>query len=96
MGAGLLSRSPYDLLPNSPFVRRVREDSVPPGIPLVSIYSRHDVVCPWWASVLVPRPGETSMHNVPVEGVGHTALTYDPGIYLTIRRYLMEASSPVP
>ncbi len=96
MGAGLLSRSPYDLLPNSPFVRRVREDSFPPGIPLVSIYSRHDVVCPWWASVLVPRPGETSMHNVPVEGVGHTALTYDPGIYLTIRRYLMEASSPVP
>lgn len=93
MGAGLLSRSPYDLLPNSRFVRRLRDAPFPAEIPLVSVYSRHDLVCPWWASVLLPRVGETSMHNVPVEGVGHTALTYDPGIYLIIRRYLMEAAA---
>ena len=47
-----------------------------------------DVVCPWWASVLVPRPGETSMQNLPVEGIGHTALTWDPGVYVLVRRAL--------
>jgi triacylglycerol lipase len=88
MGAGLLSRSPFDLLPDSAFVRRVRGDHFPANIPITSIYSRHDVVCPWWASVLVPRPGETSMQNLPVEGIGHTALTWDPGVYVLVRRAL--------
>lgn len=92
MGAGLLSRSPYDLLPDSPFVRRLREVPFPRQIPLVSIYSRHDLVCPWWAAVLVPRPGENSLKNRPVDGVGHTALTYDPGVYVILRRELMEAA----
>ena len=92
MGAGLLSRSPYDLLPNSPFVRRLREDMFPPHVPMASVYSRHDLVCPWWSSVLVPRAGETSMRNRPVQGVGHTALTYDPGVYLVVRRELHDAA----
>lgn len=88
MGAGLLSRSPYDMLPNSRFVQRLRDDPFPSEVPLFSIYSRHDLVCPWWASVLVPSEGETSLHNRPVKGVGHTALTYDPGVYQIVRREL--------
>lgn len=92
MGAGLLSKSPYDLLPGSPFVRGIKAHPFPATIPLVSIYSRHDLVCPWWASVLVPRPGESSMKNRPLHGVGHTALTYDPGVYVMIRRELLEAA----
>lgn len=92
MGAGVLSRSPYDLLPNSRFLQRMQKDNFPGTIPLTSIYSRHDLVCPWWAAVLVPRPGETSMTNLPVEGVGHTALTYDPGVYVLIRRQLLAAA----
>lgn len=94
MGAGLLSRSPFDLLPDSAFVRRVRGDHFPAHIPLTSIYSRHDVVCPWWSSVLVPRPGETSMQNIPVKGIGHTALTWDPGVYALVRQALRRAADP--
>lgn len=93
MGAGVLSRSPYDLLPNSAFVRRLREDPFPGAVPLVSVYSRHDLVCPWWSSVLVPRAGETSLYNRPVQGVGHTALTYDPGVYQIVRRELYQAGA---
>lgn len=93
MGAGLLSRSPYDLLPDSPFLKRLREEQFPAAIPLTSVYSRHDVVCPWWAAVLVPRAGETSMVNLPVQGVGHTALTYDPGVYVLVRRQLQAAAA---
>ena len=93
MGMGLLSRSPWDLLPNSAYVRRLKEDVFPADVPLVSIHSRHDVVCPWWASVLVPKPGETSVKNRPVQGVGHTALTYDPGVYLIVRQEFREAAA---
>lgn len=96
MGAGILSRSPYDLLPRSRFLEKLREDKFPAHIPLTSIYSRHDLVCPWWAAVLVPRPGETSMVNIPVEGVGHTALTYDPGVYVLVRRQLLASSERAP
>ncbi|MFN7145831.1 MAG: lipase family alpha/beta hydrolase [Myxococcota bacterium] len=93
MGAGILSRSPYDLLPNSRFVQRLRENPFPSSVPLVSVYSRHDIVCPWWSSVLVPREGETSLHNRPVQGVGHTALTYDPGVYQIVRREILQAAA---
>lgn len=92
MGLGVLSRSPYDLLPNSDFVRKLKADTFPATVPLVSVHSRHDVVCPWWASVLVPKPGESSMKNRPVQGVGHTALTYDPGVYHVVRNELREAA----
>ena len=92
MGAGVLSRSPWDLLPNSKFVQRLKADVFPPTVPLVSVYSRHDVVCPWWSAVLVPKPGETSMKNRAVQGVGHTALTYDPGVYVIVRKELQEAA----
>jgi triacylglycerol esterase/lipase EstA (alpha/beta hydrolase family) len=89
---GLLSSSPLEMLPGSPFVRLLRKDTFPGGIPLSSIYSRHDVVCPWWCSVLNPRPGESSLKNIPVKGIGHTALTHDPGVYTLVRRELEAAS----
>lgn len=92
MGAGVLSRSPWDMLPNSRFVRRLREGGFPAEVPLVSVYSRSDVICPWWSAVLSPKPGETSMKNREVRGVGHTALTYDPGVYNVVKREIQEAT----
>ncbi len=93
MGLGAISRSPWDLLPNSRFVSRLKADIFPADVPLVSVHSKHDVVCPWWASVLAPKPGETSMKNRLVQGVGHTALTYDPGVYGIVRQELREAAA---
>lgn len=92
MGAGLLSRSPYELLPNSSFVQGLRKSPFPSTIPLVSVYSRHDLVCPWWSATLVPRPEESSVRNHMVRGVGHTALTYDPGVYRIVRTELRDAA----
>ena len=93
MAGGLISRSPLQMLPGSSLVRKLRQDSFPPGIPLTSIYSRHDALCPWWCSVLRPRPGETSMVNHEVRRVGHTALTSDPAVYQIIHQQLNDASS---
>ena len=92
MAGGLISRSPLQMLPGSSLIRLLRKDSFPPGIPITSIYSRHDLVCPWWCSVLRPRPGETSMVNREVTRVGHTALTSDQAVYGVIQERLAEAS----
>jgi triacylglycerol esterase/lipase EstA (alpha/beta hydrolase family) len=91
MGAGVLSRSPYDLLPNSGFLQKLRQAPFPSAIPLTSIYSRSDVVVPWWSSVLISGPEEAHLRNAPVDGVGHTALTYDPGVYRLVRQSLEAA-----
>ena len=87
-GAGVLGPSSWDMMPGSKLLRRMSTDTFPSGIPMVSIYSRHDLVCPWWCSVLRPRPGESSMSNVEVRGPGHTALCHDSEVYSVIRREL--------
>lgn len=92
LGTGLVSRSPWDLLPGSAFTRRLSESAFPPGIPLVSIRSTGDLLCPARSATLRPRAGETSMKNLVVQGVGHTALTYDPGVYRLVRAELEAAS----
>lgn len=91
-GGGLLSRSPLEMLPRSRFLKDLAQDTFPSHIPMTSIYSKGDLVCPHWCSVLRPRQGETSMRNVEVQGIGHTALCHDPGVYLEVRQALATAS----
>lgn len=93
MGMGTLSSSAGDLMPNSRLIRAIRRDTFPAHVPLTSIYSREDVVCPHWCSVLRPRPGETSMSNVQVRGIGHSQLAWDPGVYRVVKTRLDEASA---
>ena len=93
MFGGLISRSPLQMLPRSRLVKLLKQDTFPPGIPLVSVYSKHDLICPWWCSALHPRPGESSMKNLVVRGVGHTALTYDPEVYQLVKQELDSAST---
>ncbi|MEZ4237576.1 MAG: hypothetical protein R3F59_15800 [Myxococcota bacterium] len=90
LGVGTSAR---DLLPRSRVVGALARDSFPADIPLTSIYSRADLVCPHWASVLRPRPGEeTHMANVEVDGVGHSQLVWDPRVYRIVRDKLTEAA----
>lgn len=93
MGMGTLSTSAGDLLPRSRLVRAINRDTFPAHVPLTSIYSREDLVCPYWASVLRPRLGETSMSNVQVRGIGHSQLAWDAGVYRVVRQRLIDASN---
>ncbi|MCB9759281.1 MAG: alpha/beta fold hydrolase [Alphaproteobacteria bacterium] len=90
-GGGLLSRAPLQMIPKSPFMRWLNRDPFPAQVPLTSIYSRADLVCPYWCSILRPRVGETHLVNREVQGVGHTELCYDPGIYRIVQQRLAEA-----
>lgn len=93
MGMGLVNSSAGDLLPRSRLVQRLNQDVFPSHVPMMSIYSKEDLVCPHWASVLRPRPGETSMTNVAVRGIGHSQLTWDPGVYRIVHQRLELASA---
>jgi triacylglycerol lipase len=93
MGFGALRTSAGDLLPKSPLIRNLGRDSFDPAIPLTSVYSRADLVCPWWCSVLQPRPGEAQLSNVHVPNVGHSQLVWDPAVYHVVRERLASAAA---
>ncbi|MEQ1500873.1 MAG: alpha/beta fold hydrolase [Myxococcota bacterium] len=92
MGFGVIRSSARELLPRSRLVSALGRDTFPAEIPLTSVYSRADVVCPYWASVLRPRSGEEShLANVEVDRVGHSQLVWDPGVYRIVRERLFAA-----
>jgi len=92
MGGRLLSRSPLDMIPGSAFLRGLGADTFPADIPLVSVYSKDDLICPPRGATLRPRDHEMNMKNHCVSGVGHTALTTDAGVYHIVRTELDRAS----
>jgi triacylglycerol lipase len=92
LGLGAVSPNPRELLPRSALIQALNRDAFPTHVPLTSIYSRGDLVCPWWCSVLRPAPGEDHLRNVEVLGVGHSALCTDPHVYGLIREHLDAAS----
>jgi len=91
LGLGAVSPNPRELLPRSALVQALNRDSFPSHIPLTSIYSRQDLVCPWWCSVLRPAPTERNLTNVEVIGPGHSDLCADPHVYAIIRERLAQA-----
>ena len=92
MAGGLLSRNPMEMVPLSRFMRNLNRDVFPPSIPLTSVYSTADLICPWRFSELKPRKGNEQMVNRKVKGIGHTALTFDPGVYVLVRQSLEDAA----
>lgn len=81
--------SARDLLPNSRVVRRLNSEQWPAHIPMTSIYSRRDVVCPYWSSQLRnPEGADAALRNVEVRGVGHSELAWDAAVYRAILEHL--------
>ncbi len=90
-GVGLLfvSRGLWQLFPMSPLIKALKDESFPAACRLVSVYSAHDLVCPWRSSVLTPRDGE-SVRNVLVKELGHMDLVEDPYVYGLLLRELKD------
>lgn len=87
-GFGLLRSSAFDLLPGSRLVRALTDHPFPADVPLTSIYSTGDLVCPWWCSRIDDGA------NVRFRRLGHVELTYDATVYAEVRRRLY-AAEPV-
>lgn len=93
MGFGVLSKSPWDMMPGSGLVSRLGQGPFPGHIPLLSVYSRADVICPYPYSILSPRPGEHHLSNAEVRGVGHSELVWDPGVYRLVKGHLERSAA---
>jgi triacylglycerol lipase len=93
LGAGLglllVSRGLWQLFPASPFVQELKRGKFPGHVRLVSVYSKHDMICMWERSVLTPGDGE-DVRNAVVTGLGHMGLVEDPYVYGLILRELKE------
>ena len=90
MGLGLLSTSPIQMLPKSRLIKKLHQEAFPASIPLISIFSRQDVICPWWCSILRPSPNHPDMKNFQLRGIGHSELTYHPNVFRIIIRELQK------
>jgi hypothetical protein len=84
------------MTPMSPFVRRLQRGPWPPGVRLVSIYSRKDQAAPY-PSTLIDTLNLPYLRNVEVDAQGHREFLYKKRIYDAIIAELRagEASAPV-
>lgn len=82
---GLVAGSGHQMLPHSPFIRRLGALPLPTHTRLVSIFSRTDLVCPYWCSFVAPKDGQR-VRNLMVHGPGHTSLLTSLRVYRLIRR----------
>ena len=87
MGMGALPTSAREMLPRSPLIRGLANDRSP--VPITSVYSREDLVCPYWCSILRPASdGGAALRSVELRGVGHSELVWDDQAYLAVREAL--------
>ncbi len=83
MGLGLARASARDMMPRSPFVRGLNAEPFPDGIPLTSIYSTADLICPPWSARLGSRFG--GARNVVLPAIGHSALAWNEVVYRELK-----------
>ena len=94
MGGGLLSRSPFQMLPRSKVIQSIRSEGFPSEIGLTSIFSKGDAICPWWCSVLRYPSHSPNVKNVSLKGIGHSELTSDSRVFRLVLQHLSENSLP--
>lgn len=87
-GLGIRS-SVLDLLPGSTVLREINGARFPGHIPLLSVYSNLDLLCPDKSAQSVPdAPLARSVH---VEGLGHSELVWDPTVHTTVLEHIAAA-----
>ena len=75
LGLWIVSRSALDVTPRARVLRQLNGLPWPDDVPLVSVFSRTDLLCPHRSSV-VPIAGP-SIRMVEVPGLGHTELLWN-------------------
>jgi pimeloyl-ACP methyl ester carboxylesterase len=88
MTMGALARNLFQLIPSSPFMRRLARKPFPHNVKFVSIYSGDDWVCPAsYCRAVDDKNNELSI-NVELPGLGHNDFLLKKSPYKTIRRVL--------
>lgn len=79
-------RSVPEMVPGSALIQALEAAPFPQTTRMVSIFSRTDLVCPYWCSWLEPSGGRA--RNLMVHGPGHTGLLADARVYRLLRAEL--------
>jgi pimeloyl-ACP methyl ester carboxylesterase len=92
---GLLAPSLWQMIPRSPFLRRLQRGPWPEGVRLVSIWSREDRVAPF-PSAVIDTQGLPHVRNVEVAARGHREFLHKKRVYDAIVAELraVEAAAP--
>lgn len=87
---GAFAPSVWQLMPMSPFIRRLKEGPFPPHVRMVSIYSKADRVCPFPVGMLETRE-RPNLENIEVDGVSHHEFLTRKKVYDLLRLQLDRA-----
>jgi len=85
---GIISKSVWQMLPRSRFIRKLNETVIPASVKVVSLYSDSDSVISKEQSRLVVPAGRNNITNVELHGYTHTDYLIKRGVYEEIRKYL--------
>jgi pimeloyl-ACP methyl ester carboxylesterase len=93
----LKARCLFQMLPISQFVRDLNKSSFPPGIPLVSIYSRSDLLCPEHTTELPPKIMQRSETRcVEVPDLSHSDFLLSKSCYRVVLETLLRQLAQRP
>ncbi|MEE2829264.1 MAG: hypothetical protein VX498_08760 [Myxococcota bacterium] len=90
-GMGLLSFGPWQMVPGAPTLRRLNGLPWPEDLPLISIVSSGDLLCPPRCGSL-PYEATSSLRELKVEGLGHTEMLRDPGVIARVAELVRQPS----
>lgn len=85
---GLISKSVWQMMPHSRFMRKMKESPIPENVYTVSIFSTGDSVVPAYRSKLDIPEGATHIKNIELTGCTHTDYLIKRGVYEVIRQEL--------
>jgi len=83
--AVLFLKSLRQMIPQSPFIRRLKQGPFPKRTKFYSLYSRSDTVCPFPSAVLEEAP---NVKNIEVPGVSHSEFLIKKQAYYIIKHAL--------
>lgn len=84
---GMFSKSVWEMMPMSPFIRNLQKGPYPRNSKLVSIYSKADRLCPYPSARLDENRGP-NIKNIDIEDVSHTGLVMRKRVYDVILQEL--------
>lgn len=98
---GVVSKSLRQMAPLSPFIRRMNRTPWPPGIEIISIYSKEDTIVPFPSPILKVPAKSKRIKNLEVDDCGHAEFLSKKKVYELIRREVLEDNSsagylPIP
>ncbi|MBI5299006.1 MAG: permease [Deltaproteobacteria bacterium] len=86
---GLLSKGLRQMLPASPFMRKLAKTPIPEGMYAVSISSKKDKTCPPRFSQLPSPLQSSSVYNITLPFLNHSDFVIKPSAYSEIYKHIM-------